>query len=256
MAADTTGDRRGPAADGGPSARTNGAAPAANGAAQAKANGAAPGKPGGAAPTAKPSTTTAKANGSAAQPHGTAAAKANGSAAAKANGSVAEPNGATAAKAKGSAAQPNGATAAKANGAAPGANGTAPVAPRSRRFPEVTQDTARPEGGGRAAGGAAPAPARQWPLLTVLAGVALGLAITAGGGFRAGLIVVGGCLLLGAVLRWLLPSVGMLAVRSRFTDLITYGALGTAIVLLALMIQPKPILHLPFLDDIVHFAVR
>ncbi|MEU9855952.1 hypothetical protein AB0E19_22000, partial [Streptomyces sp. NPDC047974] len=38
----------------------------------------------------------------------------------------------------------------------------------SRRPPTVTTDTARPEGGGRAAGGDAPAPARQWPLLLVL----------------------------------------------------------------------------------------
>ncbi|MDF3291105.1 DUF3017 domain-containing protein [Streptomyces silvisoli] len=189
---------------------------------------------------------------------------------AKANGTAAKLKD-TAARATAAAKQPDGAgaeangTAAKANGAGAKANGTAgratgkPAAKAgapSHRFPEVTQDTARPEGGGRAAGGAAPAPARQWPLLTVLGGVALGLAITAAGGFRVGLILVGACLLLGAVLRWLLPEVGMLAVRSRFTDLITYGGLGSAIVLLALMIQPKPILHLPFLDDIVHFAVR
>jgi hypothetical protein len=187
--------------------------------------------------------TNSTPNGSAARANGTAAKAKDTAAKAKANG--------TAAKAKDRGAKAKGTTAA----AEP--NGTVPESkPPSRRFPEVTQDTARPEGGGRAAGGAAPAPARQWPLLTVLAGVALGLAITAAGGFRVGLIVVGGCLLLGAVLRWLLPEVGMLAVRSRFTDLITYGALGTAIVLLALMIQPKPILHLPFLDDIVHFAVR
>ncbi|EST31564.1 hypothetical protein M878_16425, partial [Streptomyces roseochromogenus subsp. oscitans DS 12.976] len=31
----------------------------------------------------------------------------------------------------------------------------------TRRFPRITRDTARPEGGGRAAGGDAPAPARQ-----------------------------------------------------------------------------------------------
>ncbi|MFC3582544.1 DUF3017 domain-containing protein [Streptantibioticus rubrisoli] len=203
-----------------------------------------------------PNGSAASANGSAAKANGTAAkakdtgakAKANGSAA-SANGSAAKAN-ATAAKAKDTAAKAKQTAASQPSGTVPEPK------PPSRRFPEVTQDTARPEGGGRAAGGAAPAPARQWPLLTVLAGVALGLAITAAGGFRVGLIVVGGCLLLGAVLRWLLPEVGMLAVRSRFTDLITYGALGTAIVLLALMIQPKPILHLPFLDDIVHFAVR
>ncbi len=222
-----------------------GAAPGANGA-SAEANGnAAKAK---AKATAQPNGTAAKPDGTAAQAKGTAA-KANGGAPPKAEAKAT-------AKANGGAAQ-NG-TAAKASGTAPKAAGrpAAAAGAPSHRFPEVTQDTARPEGGGRAAGGAAPAPARQWPLLTVLGGVAVGLAITAAGGFRAGLIVVGACLLLGAVLRWLLPEVGMLAVRSRFTDLITYGALGTAIVLLALMIQPKPILHLPFLDDIVHFAVR
>ncbi len=126
----------------------------------------------------------------------------------------------------------------------------------SRRFPQTTADTARPEGGGRAAGPELPAPARQWPLLAVMGGVALGLVITAAGVFRVGLILVGASLLLGAVLRWLLPSVGMLAVRSRFTDLITYAVPGMAIVILTLMAQPNPILHLPFLDHVMRFAVR
>ncbi|MDI5971354.1 DUF3017 domain-containing protein [Streptomyces sp. SL13] len=125
-----------------------------------------------------------------------------------------------------------------------------------RRVPQVTTDTARPEGGGRAAPADLPAPARQWPLLTVLAGVALGLILTAADAFRVGLILVGASLLLGAVLRWLLPEVGMLAVRSRFTDLITYGVPGAAIVILTLMAQPDPLLHLPFLDHIMRFAVR
>ncbi|MCQ4082571.1 DUF3017 domain-containing protein [Streptomyces sp. RB6PN25] len=141
---------------------------------------------------------------------------------------------------------------ARVNGASPGPRGS--HAPSSR-FPEITRDTARPEGGGRAVGGAHPAPARQWPLLTVLGGVGLGLAITAAGGFRAGLIVVGVFMLLGAALRWLLPSVGMLAVRSRFTDLITYGVAGVAIILLSLMVQPDPIVHVPFLDSIVRYTV-
>lgn len=120
----------------------------------------------------------------------------------------------------------------------------------------TTADTARPEGGGRAAAAELPAPARQWPLLSVLTGVALGLILTAAGAFRVGLILVGAALLLGAVLRWLLPAVGMLAVRSRFTDLITYAVPGAAIVLLTLMAQPDPLLHLPFLDHIMRFAVR
>ncbi len=125
----------------------------------------------------------------------------------------------------------------------------------TRRFPLFTRDTARPEGGGRAAPGGAPAPARQWPLLTVVGLVALGLLITALDEFRAGTLIIGLALLGGAVLRWLLPDVGMLAVRSRFTDIATYGVLGLAIVLLALMIQPDPLLKLPFLKDILHFTL-
>jgi Protein of unknown function (DUF3017) len=125
-----------------------------------------------------------------------------------------------------------------------------------RPITATTTDTATPEGGRRAAGPDLPAPARQWPLLTVVTAVGLGLLITAAGGFRVGLIMVGGGLLLGALLRWLLPEVGMLAVRSRFTDLITYGVVGVAIIILTLMAQPDPILHLPFLDHIMRFAVR
>ncbi|WKX70879.1 DUF3017 domain-containing protein [Streptomyces sp. XD-27] len=132
----------------------------------------------------------------------------------------------------------------------------APEPRKSRRFPLITRDTARPEGGGRAAPGDAPAPVRQWPLLTVMAGVGLGLLIVALDAFRAGTIVIGLSLLLGAALRWTLPDVGMLAVRSRFTDLLTYGGLGFAIVMLAMMAQPDPWLEVPFLEDVVHFTVR
>ncbi|MFJ4894293.1 DUF3017 domain-containing protein [Streptomyces sp. M41(2017)] len=126
----------------------------------------------------------------------------------------------------------------------------------TRRFPLFTRDTARPEGGGRAAPRDAPAPARQWPILTVLAAVGLGLLLTALDVFRAGTILIGAALIAGAVMRWVLPSVGMLAVRSRFTDMVTYGVLGVVIVLLALMAQPKPVLVIPFLDDTLHFTVR
>ncbi|MCX5385158.1 DUF3017 domain-containing protein [Streptomyces sp. NBC_00083] len=130
----------------------------------------------------------------------------------------------------------------------------------SRRPPSVTRDTARPEGGGRAAAGDAPAPARQWPLLSVLLAVGLGLLMVAvepfDSAFRIGLVIIGAALMTGAALRWTLPSVGMLAVRSRFTDISTYGVLGVAIVLLALMAQPRPWLNVPFLEDAVHFTVR
>ena len=125
----------------------------------------------------------------------------------------------------------------------------------TRRFPLFTRDTARPEGGGRAAPGGAPAPARQWPILAVLSAVGLGLLLTALDVFRVGTVLIGAALLAGAVLRWVMPDVGMLAVRSRFTDIVTYGFLGLAIVLLALMIQPDPLLKTPFLQDILHFTV-
>ncbi|MEV6112218.1 DUF3017 domain-containing protein [Streptomyces sp. NPDC052109] len=125
----------------------------------------------------------------------------------------------------------------------------------TRRFPRITRDTARPEGGGRAASGDAPAPARQWPLLVVLGGVALGLLLTALDTFRFGTLLVGAALLAGAVMRWILPSVGMLAVRSRFTDIATYGVLGLAIVLLAMMAQPDPWLQIPFLKDLLHVTL-
>ncbi|MET9383775.1 DUF3017 domain-containing protein [Streptomyces sp. NPDC002928] len=136
---------------------------------------------------------------------------------------------------------------------APDAEGT----PRrtTRRFPLFTKDTARPEGGGRAAAGDAPAPARQWPILAVLVVVALGLLLTALDLFRVGTILIGVALLGGAVMRWILPGVGMLAVRSRFTDITTYGVLGLAIVLLALMAQPNPWLVIPFLKGALHFTV-
>ncbi|MFF4112272.1 DUF3017 domain-containing protein [Streptomyces sp. NPDC001714] len=126
----------------------------------------------------------------------------------------------------------------------------------TRRFPLFTRDTARPEGGGRAASGDLPAPARQWPLLVVLATVAVGLLLTSLDQFRVGALLIGAALLAGAVMRWILPSVGMLAVRSRFTDIATYGVLGLAIVLLALMAQPKPWLVIPYLKDTLHFTMK
>ncbi|MFC8663026.1 DUF3017 domain-containing protein [Streptomyces sp. NPDC057199] len=126
----------------------------------------------------------------------------------------------------------------------------------TRRFPLFTRDTARPEGGGRAAPRDAPAPARQWPILAVIGTVGLGLLLTALDAFKFGTLLIGLALLAGGVMRWMLPDVGMLAVRSRFTDLVTYGVLGVTIALLAMMAQPNPWLEIPFLDDTLHFTIR
>ncbi|MFJ4435465.1 DUF3017 domain-containing protein [Streptomyces sp. NPDC088923] len=125
----------------------------------------------------------------------------------------------------------------------------------TREVSGITRDTARPEGGGRAAPADAPAPARQWPIISVLATTGLGLLVTGLGFFRVGTLLVGLALLLGAVLRWTVSAVGMLAVRSRFTDTLTYGVLGLVVFFLALMVQPKPWLVIPFLDEILHFTV-
>ncbi|MFJ9057683.1 DUF3017 domain-containing protein [Streptomyces sp. NPDC102409] len=156
-------------------------------------------------------------------------------------------------------AEASGEPVAEVEGAAAEAGGSGSTWAPSRRF-SLTRDTARPEGGGRAAPGDAPAPARQWPLLTVLCTAGVGLLIVGTNAFdqafRVGAMLMGIALLAGGVLRWVVPSVGMLAVRSRFTDLVTYGLMGTLIVLLALMAQPGPWLQVPILQDVVHFTIR
>ncbi|MFE2147004.1 DUF3017 domain-containing protein [Streptomyces sp. NPDC059456] len=93
-------------------------------------------------------------------------------------------------------------------------------------------------------------------MLSVLAATAVGLLLTALGHPRVGCLVIGVALVSASVLRRLLPSVGMLAVRSRFTDMVTYGLLGVAITLLALVMEPKPVLDIPFLESAVRFTVR
>jgi len=125
----------------------------------------------------------------------------------------------------------------------------------TRRFPTVTRDTARPEGGRRAMGAGHAAPYRQWPLLAVCSGVLIGLLVTILH-FRAGCLIIGAALIGGALLRRFVPSVGMLAVRSGFTDMLTYGLLGVAVCMLALMAQPDPVLSIPILEDILHFTIR
>ncbi|MEW2136973.1 DUF3017 domain-containing protein [Streptomyces sp. NPDC005409] len=165
----------------------------------------------------------------------------------------AEPDAARPAAAGGAPAT-NGPTGAPATNGPTGASGA--EGPRSRRFPSVTRDTARPEGSGRAVPGAVSTPARQWPMLSVLTATAAGLLTTALGQPRIGCLVIGVALIAASVLRRVLPSVGMLAVRSRYTDMITYGVLGVAITLLALVMEPKPWLDIPFLESAVRFTVR
>ncbi|MFD6940790.1 DUF3017 domain-containing protein [Streptomyces goshikiensis] len=199
---------------------------------------------------------TAKTTGSA-EATGTAKATgaAEGSGAAEATDAAKGPGAAKTPAATTAADAPEVTTAQAATGPATAVGG-AKEARGTRRFPSITRDTARPEGGGRAAPRDASAPARQWPMLSVLAATAVGLLVTAVGHPRIGCLFIGVALIAAAVLRRVLPSVGMLAVRSRFTDMATYGVLGVAITLLALVMQPQPWLDIPSLESTVHFSIR
>ncbi|MFJ9519098.1 DUF3017 domain-containing protein [Kitasatospora sp. NPDC101801] len=127
---------------------------------------------------------------------------------------------------------------------------------RSRRRPVKTTGTLPPEGSAAALDRSHPLPVRQWPITMVLGLVAVGLGITWFGDFKYGLLTVGGAVLIGAALRLVMPEVGMLAVRSRFTDVTVLTCLGGAIVLLTLIAQPDPWLRLSVLDNIGQFIGR
>ena len=80
---------------------------------------------------------------------------------------------------------------------------------------------------------------REWAALAVLAVAAAGLGLLAldVGGHRGGTIVLAAALLLSAALRATLPTrlVGMLAVRSRGLDAAVSGALGAALLVIAVV---------------------
>jgi hypothetical protein len=78
-----------------------------------------------------------------------------------------------------------------------------------------------------------------WPYLLILAGAAVGLgAITVGLPAWAGVLIVAFSVLVGAVLRLIVPegSESLLAVRDRRTDAVTYGILGGAMTVVALSV--------------------
>ncbi|MFF2075782.1 DUF3017 domain-containing protein [Kitasatospora sp. NPDC058162] len=131
---------------------------------------------------------------------------------------------------------------------------TEPRPARSRQRPVKTTGTLPPEGAAPALGRDHALPVRQWPITLVLSVVGAGLAVIGladfKDGFKYGLLILGTGVLLGAVLRLVLPEVGMLAVRSRFTDVIVLAFLGASIVLLTLLAQPNPWLEIPLLDNI------
>jgi hypothetical protein len=82
---------------------------------------------------------------------------------------------------------------------------------------------------------------RQWPLLIVVGGVVLGLAIAAFGedSWRVGCVVVGSSLCVGAVERIVLPrrDAGLLQVRGQAFDVAVLALAGAAIIALAVWVH-------------------
>jgi Protein of unknown function (DUF3017) len=75
----------------------------------------------------------------------------------------------------------------------------------------------------------------ELPLTLVIAGAGAGLVVIAMHHFRWGNLVIGGSLLVAALLRLVLPTrqAGLLVVRGRLTDVITMAAIGGALLVLA-----------------------
>jgi hypothetical protein len=72
----------------------------------------------------------------------------------------------------------------------------------------------------------------------VLAIAAIGMLRVATANWREGAVLLGGSLLVAATLRVVLPPerAGLLAIRSRVVDVLSYTGLGVAVVLLAVTI--------------------
>ena len=79
---------------------------------------------------------------------------------------------------------------------------------------------------------------RQWPLLIVVAGLALGLLIVVLGQWQFGCLVIGCALGIGAVERVALSKqeAGLLQVRSKAFDIIVLVGMGAAIIVLAIVV--------------------
>jgi multisubunit Na+/H+ antiporter MnhB subunit len=79
--------------------------------------------------------------------------------------------------------------------------------------------------------------------LIVVAASAVGLLVIAFGPWRRGVDLIGAALLVGALMRIALPenNAGMLRVRrSRWTDALMLGGVGTALIVLATVIPNQP----------------
>jgi len=81
---------------------------------------------------------------------------------------------------------------------------------------------------------------REWPIGLVLACVLISLIVVAANHFRRGSVLLAASVLLATGLRLVLPArqAGLLAVRSRWVDVIALGGLGGGLMVLALVVPP------------------
>jgi hypothetical protein len=81
----------------------------------------------------------------------------------------------------------------------------------------------------------------QWPITLVLLGIGVALLMIGTDHFRRGSIVLSASVMLAMFLRLLLPtsSIGMLAVRTRKTDVIVLGALAIGLTIFTFWV-PAP----------------
>lgn len=103
--------------------------------------------------------------------------------------------------------------------------------------------TFTPEGGASPRG---PGGLREWPAMLVFGCVIVALATAALNGFRIATVLIAGTFVLASVLRLCLQDVGVLAVRSRFTDIAVLMFLGLGVLILGLSI-PEPVIDLPWI---------
>ena len=77
----------------------------------------------------------------------------------------------------------------------------------------------------------------ELPLTLVVLGVGVGLLVIALHHFRWGNVAIASSLLAGALMRLALPArrLGLLAIRSRFTDVATMACIGGSLLVLALV---------------------
>lgn len=84
-------------------------------------------------------------------------------------------------------------------------------------------------------------PSNRWPLLVVLSAVAVGAGYAAFGHWRRAALFIAGALLLGALLRLVLPRhvAGLLVLRRLWVDVVVMAGMGTAVAVLALVVPPS-----------------